>query len=515
MKLERTKNASRNIVFGGILNLYKILVPFIIRTIMIYYLGMEYVGLSGLFKSILQILNLAELGVGSAMVFSMYKPIAEDDTTTICALLRLYQKYYRIIGTIVLLMGISILPFLKYLIKDTLPSELNLYVLYLLTLGTTVCTYWLWAYRNSLFSAFQRTDVVSKVSLVISTIEYILEIFFMINFHSYYLYLITNLMSQIVINLVGAIIAKYKYPNYIPAGEIDKEVVQGINQKVKDLFTAKIGAVIVNSADTIVISACLGLTILGIYNNYFYILTSIISVFTTIYGAVTSGIGNSLETESAEKNYLDFKKFTFIIAWLAGCCTCLFLCLYQPFMFLWIKKQALMFGNLEVICFCAYFFVYEMMSVMLQYKDAAGIWHEDRFRPLITAMTNLGLNLLLVNIIGILGVLLSTVISFVIVGMPWLIHNIFSMLFHKSPLLYIKQVLYYTVVTCGACVVTYYGLIWLNVYNWIWFIIKGCCCAGLSMGFFWIFYHKMEEYHSACNLILNMIPGKLRRLFCK
>ena len=157
MKIERTKNATKNIVFGIILKIYTIIVPFFMRTVMIHYLGVEYLGISSLFTSILQVLNLVELGVGSAMVFSMYKPIAEDDYTSICALMKLYKIYYRIIGAIILVLGLIICPFISYLIKSDLPPDMNIYILYIINLLATVFSYWLFAYKNSLLQAFQRT----------------------------------------------------------------------------------------------------------------------------------------------------------------------------------------------------------------------------------------------------------------------------------------------------------------------------------------------------------------------
>ena len=143
MKLDRTKNATRNIVFDGALEMMNMLFPFAIRSVMLHYLGTEYLGLNGLFKSLLMFLNLAELGVGSAMVFSMYKPIAEDDTFTICALLRLYRTLYRIIGLAIAAVGLLLMPVLRNLIKGDLPAGMNLYILYLMNLGNTVLTYWL------------------------------------------------------------------------------------------------------------------------------------------------------------------------------------------------------------------------------------------------------------------------------------------------------------------------------------------------------------------------------------
>jgi O-antigen/teichoic acid export membrane protein len=164
VKIERTKNASRNILFGVILKLLQIVLPFVMRTAILYCMGEEYLGLNSLFAQILQVLNLAELGVGSAMVFSMYKPIAEDDEQTICALMRLYKIYYRIIGTVIGVLGFIILPLLPYLIKDAESVPVNIYLLFSMNVVQTICSYWLFGYKNCLLSAHQRTDITSKVT---------------------------------------------------------------------------------------------------------------------------------------------------------------------------------------------------------------------------------------------------------------------------------------------------------------------------------------------------------------
>ena len=441
MKLQRTRNAVRNIIFGSVLKIYQIVVPFLLRTAMIYYLGIEYVGLNSIFLAILQVLNLAELGVGSAMIFSMYKPIAENDDITICALMALYRKYYRIIGLVISIGGTMIAPVLPFLIKGDIPQGLNLYVLYFLNLISTVLTYWLFAYKNCILTAYQRTDVSSKIGLIISTVEYGIEFVALLIFRNYYLYLSAKVVTQIMNNILTAMMAEKMYPQYKPKGNLSKETIKEINKKVKDLFTAKLGGVVVNSVDSIVISSFLGLTVLAIYNNYYYILSSIIGFVAIIFSSCLAGIGNSIQTETAEKNYEDFLTFTLIIVWLSGFCVCCLLCLYQPFMIIWLKDTAAMFGMKEVICLCAYFFTYEIASMMIQYKDAAGIWHEDRFRPLVTAFSNLVMNLITVQFIGIVGVLISTVISFAVIGIPWLIKNIFTLLFKRSPIEYIKRIL--------------------------------------------------------------------------
>lgn len=511
MKIERTKNATRNIIFGTMLKVYQLLVPFLIRTAMIHYMGVEYLGLSSLFTSILQVLNLAELGVGSAMVFSMYKPIAEDDTMTICALMRLYRLYYRVIGGVIAVIGLILTPFIPNLIKGDLPPELNVYVLYLLNLGATVLSYWLFAYKNALFSAHQRTDMTSKITLGTNTFQYISQLIIIIFIKDYYLYVIVLLSTQALTNIITAIAANRMYPNYKPVGKLDKRQIQAINHRIRDLFTSKLGTVIISSSDTVVISAFLGLTALAIYQNYYYILTAITGIVTIIFQACTAGIGNSITVESEEKNYNDLKKFTFLITWLVGFCVCCLLCLYQTFMEIWVGKD-LMLKFSAVICFCLYFFITEINQLLNTYKDAGGIWHEDRFRPLITGLTNVTLNLITVQYWGLYGVVLSTVISMLVVGMPWLLHNLFTVLFdRKWAKEYIIKLLFYTFIIGVSCVICYFVCTFFSFSSlWITFIVRAIICCVISNTLYLVVYHRSIEFKQCVKLVDNMTGGKLK-----
>lgn len=431
MRIERIKNAYRNMLYGIALQVYKLIVPFVMRTLMLYLLGVQYLGLNSLFTSILQVLNLAELGIGSAMVYSMYKPIVEDDNEKICALMQLYKIYYRVIGFVILGLGIILLPFIPKLISGEIPEDINLYVLYFLNLVATVLTYWLFAYKNSILQAYQRNDVVSKVTLLSETIKYALQIFVLVVFRNYYLYVIAILITQILNNVLTAIAARKMYPMYQAKGTLNKSEREVINHRIRDLFTSKVGGVIVNSADTIVISVFLGLTVLAIYQNYYYLFTAVIALITIIYNSVGAGLGNSIIVDSSEKVFSDFKKFLLIISWIAGFGSTCFLCLYQPFMKLWVGADLLMDFSV-VVCLVIYFFIYCINQLLNSYKDAAGMWHEDRYRPLVTAIVNLTLNLILVQFIGLYGIILSTVLSMLFVGMPWLVQNLFSVIFEKN-----------------------------------------------------------------------------------
>lgn len=509
MKIERTKNASRNIVFGTILKIYQLIVPFAMRTAMIYLLGIQYLGLNSLFTSILQVLNLAELGVGSAMVYSMYKPIAEDDKTTICELMHLYKIYYRVIGLVISVAGLVLLPFIPKLISGEVPSDINVYILYLMNLAATVLSYWLFAYKNSILQAHQRVDIISKVMLLTETVKYALQFTVLAIFHNYYLFVTIILLIQIMTNIITAIESDRMYPQFQPKGNLPKEEVRRINRRIRDLFTSKVGGVIVNSADTIVISAFLGLTILAVYQNYFYLITAVIGLITTVFVAVMAGIGNSIIVETKEKNFKDLQKFTFIIAWIAGVCVSCFLCIFQPFMRVWVGEDLLLDFSV-VICFCIYFFVYEINQLLNTYKDAAGIWHEDRFRPFVTALTNLGMNLVMVQFWGIYGIILSTVLSMLFVGMPWLLHNLFTVLFDKKWLCtYLKKLAGYVIVVFISTCATYWVCSLIDLPDIMLIIVRLVICCFIPNLIFLIAYRRMDEFKLSIQLADKITKGKL------
>ena len=504
LKIERTKNATKNIIFGMLLKIYQIIIPFLMRTVMIYSLGVEYLGLNSLFVSILQVLNLVELGVGSAMVFSMYKPIANDDDKTICALMKLYKIYYQAIGLIILILGLLLCPAIPYLIKSDLPPNVNIYILYILNLLATVFSYWLFAYKNSLLQAFQRTDVISKVTIAVNTLVYILQFIFLIVFKNYYCYIILTLLGQILVNIITAFVVNRMYPQYKPIGNLDKKEIKVINKRVKDLFTAKLGGVIISSVDTIVISSFLGLKELAIYQNYYYILNAIYGVVTIIFSAVCAGIGNSFETETIDKNYNDFSKFTFLICWISTICVACFLVLYQPFMNVWVGQEY-MLDNSYVILFGIYFYVLVLPMVWATIKDAVGLWHYDRFRPLIGALVNLILNIILVNIIGLYGIIISTIISYVFISMPWLLHNLFKYVYKKNIKNYLTKLVKYIFVCIVSSCIVILLCNYIKIYGIMEIIIKCIVALIIANLIQFIFYYKSEEYKDSVKLVKKML----------
>lgn len=510
MKIERAKNAVRNIIYGVILKIYQILVPFIMRSVIIHIMGIQYLGLNSLFASILQVLNLAELGVGSAMVYSMYKPIAENDKKTISALLKLYKQYYFLIGLVIACIGILVIPFIPKLINEDLPGNLNIYILYLLNLSATVFTYWLFAYKNCLLLAYQRTDIISKINIIMVTIQYIIQFIALFIFNSYYLYLTIALCIQLIINILISLVVDKIYPEYYPSGNLDKKSISEINNRIKDLFTAKLGGTIVNSVDTLVISKYLGLTVLAIYQNYYFIMTSIIGFINIIFNSCIAGIGNSIITENIKKNYCDFKKLYFLINWISIICVCCFTSLYQPFMQIWTGNDY-MFDFPIVILFCLYFYFYVTNQFLCLYKDAGGIWHEDKWRPFISSIINLILNITFVSKWGIYAILLSTIISYIFITMPWLVFNVFKYIFQKSAKEYIDSLFKYVLVLilaiCLTCIFTNIikmeGVFSLVVYIFISVIIGN--------GVILFVFKNDETFLSTIELLKSIFIARLKK----
>lgn len=441
------------------------------------------------------------------MVFSMYKPIAQEDSKTICVLMKLYKIYYRVIGLVVLAAGLVLLPFIPKLIAGDVPDGINIYVLYLLNLLATVFTYWLFAYKNSILQAHQRQDVVSKVTIVTDTCKYILQIGMLFAFHNYYYYVCVLLLSQIFNNILTAIVSNKLYPQFQAEGKLPKETVKEINQKIKDLFTSKLGFTIVSSADTVVISAFLGLEALAIYQNYYYIINAVMGFVAIVYSSITAGVGNSMIVYDTEKNYRDYRIFTFLACWITAFCVSCFSGLFQPFMKLWMGKDLLLPYPL-VILLCVYFWVYEYIMMASVYKDAEGIWHEDRFRPLLSGLVNLSLNLLTVKFLGLYGIVLSTIISMVVISAPWITSNIFKLIFKKSAKEYVVKLGYYLLTAIVATTVTNIIIKFIPDNGWLWFVVKAAVCVVVSNSIIFMMLLKVSEFSDAVSLIAKMFHAE-------
>ncbi|MDO4363946.1 MAG: polysaccharide biosynthesis protein [Clostridia bacterium] len=486
-----------------------VLLPFICRTIFIKVLGSEYLGLNSLFSSILQVLSISELGIGTAIVFSMYRPIAEDNEELLCALLNVYRKVYKVIGTIILAVGLAILPILPKLIKGTYPDDVNIYILYLIFLFNTVIGYYLFAYKQALFSAYQRNDLLSKRATIINIVSNLLQIVLLIVTRNYYVYILVSPIATIANNIINAYLANKMYPNIHCRGSITSEMKKSIKKRIVGLLSFKIYNVVFASVDTIVISSFLGLTPLAKYNNYYYIQTSIIGFLAILTASITAGVGNKMITDSVDDNYRDFKNFTFANGWLTSWCTVCLLCLYQHFIKSWVGESYL-FPFSTMYLMVLYFFLPRLTTMTYTYREAAGLWWEDRFRPLVATGVNLVVNIILVQIIGMNGVIISTLICTIFINVPWGSYILFKNYFKRSVKEYFGQLFYYLIVTNIAGFITLYICNLLPEEGWIYLFVKALICCFVPNIIFFVFYRKMEEFKYA-KILAERVFNKIKR----
>lgn len=506
MRFARTKNTLRNIAFGSLNRIINIVLPFITRTVILYIMGTQYLGLSSLFSSILSFLSLTELGIGAAMVYSMYKPIAENDQSTICALLNLYKKLYRIIGAVILVLGLSLMPFLKILVPEELPPDINLYLLYFIYLINAVLSYWLFAYKNALVQAYQRDDINSKIAAIITPASYAVMLVSLFLTKNYYAYVIWLPVFTVLTNILRLVFVNRNFPGLEPEGEISRELKQSIFKKTTALIGTKLNTVVLNAADNLVMSAFLGLTAIAMYGNYHYIMSSIIGFLGIVYSSMTAGLGNSLQTDSLDTNYRNFEKFSFINSWMVGWCAVCLVCLYQPFMQIWVGEE-LMFPFYVVLEMGLYFYVYQIRKIPVVYKDAAGIWWEDRFRPYVCMIVNVVLNIVLVQVIGISGIILSTVFS-LFISIPWENYTIFKYVFHRSSKSYYGKMFLSasTMLLAGAVTLWICSLLSDGIPA---FVLKMCVCVVVPNVIFALLNCKRPEFRE----MMNMVRRILKRQF--
>lgn len=499
MILERSKNVVKIILTGLIGRIISLVCPFAVRSVFIYTLGAEYLGLNSLFSSILTVMSLAELGFGSAIVFSMYRAIAEDDSDTINALLYFYRKVYRTVGLVILLVGLALIPFLPYFIKGTYPNDINLTVVYLVFLGNAVISYFAYAYWGCLIQAFQRNYVTNVLDSILNILSSIIQIIFLLTCSSYYIYILVIPVFTVLNNVKNAIVAKKLFPLYKPFGLLKPEVRDGLNKKVKGLVVGRICGLSRNTFDSIFISIFLGLTQVAIYNNYFMIMTSVNGFLSIITGAVTAGAGNSVATDSPQKNHSDMMRMNFIYMWISGVCVTCLCCLIQPFMKMWMGEK-LMLPLSSVALFCMYFYVQKMGDVRFIYVNATGIWWENRFVAIVESISNLLLNVVLGYLWGVNGIIAATLVSMFLVNFCYGSRIIYEIYYTGEKVSrYFLFHLKFTMVNILAlffayCICT---LLPEETYFLFDFLTRMLICLIVPNFVIWIFYRKSNLYKNA------------------
>ena len=434
MKLDFARNVKRNMFANALSSGIKLLFPFLNRTLFLWLLGPEYLGLNGLFASILGVLMLAELGFGTAVVCSMYKSVANDDRELLCAYLKFYRTIYRCVGAVIFVVGLALLPFLDRLVHGNIPPDIDLHVLYVIHLVNTAASYFLFAYRGVVLGAHHRNDVVTNIRTGVSVAQYVAVFLVLLVTRNYYHYVLATVVFTVLQNVLLVTASRRLFPDIEPRGDLPAELRRRVVSDVKSIFMHKVGGVITNSTDNIVISAFLGLVAVAAYGNYYYVVTSVAGLVAIVYSSMTGGFGNKIYTETKEENFRLLMRMNRLSMIVVLFCAAMMTAMYQPFIGVWTKDDpALVRHALTPALMVFYFYIMQARQVLLAFKSAASLWKQDRWKPIVAGAVNLGANILFVLFLPdaykLDGVILSTIIGFAFIQIPWETHVVFSAFF--------------------------------------------------------------------------------------
>ena len=461
----RTENSIINSAMSIVTQVLTVVLNFAVKTVFIKMLSDEYLGVNGLFTNIITMLSLADLGIGIAIPYSLYKPLAKKDEHKINVLMNFYKKVYTIIGIAVLLIGLSLTPFLGLIIKDIPKNVPHLSLIYILFVIHSASSYF-FVYKKFLIDSDQKGYITSRIIFTFSTLLSIIQIILLVTTKNYILFLLSSIILVNIQNIYISSKANKLYPfiKNKTDEKLEKEDMEGIKKNVSSLFIYKVGTVIMNGTDNIIISKFIGLIIVGFYSNYVLIINSITTVLNQIFNAITSSIGNLVVTTNKKRSKEVYDNLNFANFWLYALFGVCIIVLINPFINIWIGKKYVM-GFSIVFLLVLNFYVLGMQSVTNSFRNAYGLFWIAKYRPIIMVIINIVISVVLVQFIGIEGVLIGTLISRLVTTAwldPYIVHKYG---FEISPKSYYIDYLKYLVIFIAISIILNYFVSMVAINN--------------------------------------------------
>lgn len=510
MSDSRTANSLKNISFSIFNQLLNVILSFASRTAFIICLNVDYLGISGLFGDIFSMLCLADLGFGTAMTYSMYKPLAEKDFNKLAGLIQFYKKVYRVIAAAITIIGIALIPFLPYLVNtETEIRHLNLY--YILMLANVVSSY-LVVYKTNILSADQKTYLITKYTSIFSIVRTICSIIFLFLTHSYTVYLIIQVIFTYGTNFFNSYIAEKNYPYIKQRVILPKEETKSIFSNIKSVFLYKISSVLINATDNTLISVIVSTTAVGYYSNYTIITNKIYNLVNTVFYSLTASIGNLIVKENYERRYQIFEIMQSVSLILTTfCLTCLFF-LQEDFIRLWLGEQFLLDKLVLYAMLTNFYFSIILMPIWV-FREATGLYQKTKYVMLITALVNLIVSILLGKVIGLAGIIFATSISRLTTYFWYEPFLLFKQYFGKSCAIYFAGIVKSIITTVGVFFVVYFISSFISVTNWFWFLLKAVLVGASSLIMVLAVYHRTEGFKLLKERAYNLLKMffRLRR----
>lgn len=508
--MKRTDNTIKNIISGVGGQIILIFAQFLCRTVFIKMLGAEYLGLNGLFSNILNILSLSEMGFGTAILYSLYKPIEEKDYEKIRELLQLYKKIYIIISAVILVVGGALTPFIEYFIKDT-PDVENLKLIYVLYLLNTVFSY-VCVYKRSMIEADQKSYVINIYQKGIGFLQNLLQIVVLVITHNYIAYMVVWLCATLFTNLIISKQADkmYSFITVKPEKKLSKQELGEISKNTYALFLHRIGSVVVNGTDNLITSAFVGLVSVGIYSNYTLITTNLNTLVSLIFNSTTASVGNL--GVSGEKEHLKdvFNKLFYLAFLIYGFCSVALVALFNPFIKIWVGTSYC-FPIITVLLIVVNFYLNGTRILMRIYRDAFGLFWYFRYKSVFEALINLAASLILVRFWGINGVLAGTTLSTLLVAFWIEPYVLYKYVFDEGPFEYFKNYFKYIFIIIITGIIVYF-LVGLVPETLIGFVIKTFIVLIFTIAGFSLFTIKSKYFNYYLQLAIEKAKN-IRSIF--
>lgn len=497
----RTENTIRNSVFAIMSRVIIILFNFITRIVFVRVLGDQYTGVQGLFTEILNMLAITELGIGTAITRGLYKPVKEEDNYRMAQYLSFIRKAYHIVAVSIFVLGVSITPFFKYLLKDIPDVKENIYLIYSLYLINTSCSY-LFIYNGTLLTASQKHYLINLIQSLVSFVKCTVNIVLLLVFKNFLLYLVIEIGCNLLQNLMITYIAKrdmkevFQYKN----AELDKETKHSLFNDLRALFYYKISGAILKGTDSIIISTFLGVSTVGLYSNYTLISNQMYYMIHQVFGSATPSIGNLSVEKKGEEQYPVYEKlmfFAFSLYCISGCV--LFNCAQPLVEMAFGKTRVLSIVFLGVLTI--EYYVRGMMGPVSSFRDANGLFVQGKYRPLIMAILNILISIALVKPLGLVGVLLGTVLARALTQLWFDIYILNKLIFKRKYSEVFGKYLIYLLFSV-MCTAISFGIMALLPTNSVLLrlVLSVIVSFGVSTGLIVAFFNRSKEYKSIKNV---------------
>lgn len=489
----RTENSIRNIKYAATGQVIGLLINFITRMVFVRTLSVEYLGINGLFSNILSILSLVELGVGSSIVYSLYKPLAEKDEQKIIALMSIFKKAYITIGIIVAVVGLSLTPFLSVFVRE-MPDISNIKVIYILVVINSAIGYF-FSYKQSLISADQKDYIVMIYKYVFQFIFNVLQIIFLLVTHEYIIYLLLQVVNSLVWNLLVSRKASKLYPflKNAKSNGLEGEERAALVRNMKAMILHKVGDIVINGTGNLLLAKLVNVVIVGLYSNYLMIISGLQMLFSLLFRSITASVGNLGATSSSDKVSSQFYVINFTGFWIYGFSSICLAILLNPFINLWLGDGYTLSTEL-VLLVVLNFYLNGMRTSVLTFRDTLGLFWYDRYKPLFEVIINLVFSIGLGLKFGAVGVFLGTTISTISTCFWFEPYIVFKYGFKSSVRPYFKMYGIYTLVCLFALIVTKYLSAMIIIEGIVGFILLSIVCFFTVNIIFLISFYRTREF---------------------